>query len=892
MQTSVDDNGSARRVEAEPHQQGRPPPRLNTGRKVNGMDTFELIDGYPPLNCGFNLTTVMYGGYNMTDEEIRTHGVTAFSLGTLKDYEDRLNIEDTSEDIWAKRTSIAEAALAARFEEETKTRNAVAMAPQTTAPKPPAFKAPPKKLDLICSTSSAGEGISESASRERIPECNDELPESNATIHVDNHIPKTPSAHGEITLAREESVHALKEEIPVGNGDLPKSSWHPHYKNAPPLPCRADGAWNFTFVRGCPDRPPYLSELAASTYGNLKKACSKSIPEKCVSFTRPSEQTFGTVRVGLCTSLLNRGYKAIKTLPITLANLWPHRQWCKMYLVDFNSSDGIVQWIKNNCHEALEAGLLMLYECHELVYYHTATTRNTAHRVALDDGCHIVCNWDIQNIADSHFAEDMINRFGCRNASRSRNVDLIQYYTEDPDDGTYGRIACFASDFTYFRGYDEDSHPVGDPDCDLIRRFTDAGRRMIRPKHGSTALPLSKHEATANIDPNIEMTWEEMDKANRKTFQTRRKNGLLIRNHRNEKYPFFGCDEVTPVTGGTFGRTPYVVAVNVRGDDDRMFPDQEILRATIVMPWTPNTYTYDREVMRSAREEAIKRDFIYAPLYVQFKLQHAPRGSEEEENDEEEDFTSNASFEDKNGEDKNGEDHSKDEGRGCTKNEGTSINHDKGGGASKPSDNNEPVGGTKKGETHGNEDKGEVIKSGPDEPVRGTKKGETHGNEDEGEVIKSGPDGPVGGTKKGETHGINHGTNKTNEDEEDTSPPDERGGMKKEEINGINHEDEEDAIKLPDEPGGGTKKEETLGVSHGINKSNEDVEDAIKSPDGLIGVTKIIRTTGGGREGHSSPAWVGDQTDWKWNGDWKKKNWRGRGKDTTQSSPFYPQNQG
>merc|ERR1719193_1391090 len=193
---------------------------------------FELIDGYPPLNCGFNLTTVMYGGYNMTDEEIRTHGVTAFSLGTLKDYEDRLNSEDTSEDIWAKRTSIAEAALAARFEEETKTRNAVAMAPQTT---------PPKKLDLICSTSSAGEGISESASRERIPECNDELPESNATIHVDNHIPKTPSAHGEITLAREESVHALKEEIPVGNGDLPKSSATIHVDNHIPKTPSAHG---------------------------------------------------------------------------------------------------------------------------------------------------------------------------------------------------------------------------------------------------------------------------------------------------------------------------------------------------------------------------------------------------------------------------------------------------------------------------------------------------------------------------------------------------------------------------------------------------------------------------------------------------------------------------
>merc|ERR1712133_169426 len=145
--------------------------------------------------------------------------------------------------------------------------------------------------------------------------------------------------------------------------------WHKHYALRPTLP--AEGVWNWNV---------FVDEYHQT---GITQAFSDVLKEQCwammskyneaitpLDFYTPSDKmalTRCSVKVGLCTCLLNRAHQVKIALPMTIANIWRHREWAKIYLVDFGSDDGIIEWIKENLGFAMgPGGCLQVFECKEL----------------------------------------------------------------------------------------------------------------------------------------------------------------------------------------------------------------------------------------------------------------------------------------------------------------------------------------------------------------------------------------------------------------------------------------------------------------------------------------------------------------------------------------------
>jgi len=192
--------------------------------------------------------------------------------------------------------------------------------------------------------------------------------------------------------------------------------------------------------------------------------------------------------------------------------------------VDFDSSDGTLEFVLKYCRVAIDCGLLRVYSSSELPYWHASVAKNTAHLCATEED--VLVNLDADNLVGPHFLQDVVQQF----ASGYRGA--VQY---EADEGTCGRIACRRNDFLSLRGYDEDCYPMGAQDVDLVQRFRKlpgAGHRRVHGAACGTAIPNSKEQAIRCCDPAIYggVKWTRMDEVNRQRFNERRRLGQLVRN--------------------------------------------------------------------------------------------------------------------------------------------------------------------------------------------------------------------------------------------------------------------------------------------------------------------------------------------------------------------------
>ena len=162
--------------------------------------------------------------------------------------------------------------------------------------------------------------------------------------------------------------------------------------------------------------------------------------------------------VALCTATKNRLWQLERALPLNLFHAWPHRNWTTVYLVDCGSTDGTLEWVKDKCRDAMNAGLLKVYTA-ECQYWHASICKNTAHKVAKED---ILVNVDCDNLIGPEFPVIVADQF-------KLGKTVVQF--EGKSSGSAGRIACIKNQFYEIGGYDEDTLPMGFQDIDLLRRL-------------------------------------------------------------------------------------------------------------------------------------------------------------------------------------------------------------------------------------------------------------------------------------------------------------------------------------------------------------------------------------------------------------------------------------
>jgi hypothetical protein len=274
-----------------------------------------------------------------------------------------------------------------------------------------------------------------------------------------------------------------------------------------------------------PSRLLELVEAASDAAEWLKAKDIDSQLEESIALLAKAP-TSSELTVDLCTCTRGRLWQLARALPLNILQVWPHRNWCKIHVVVCRRDDVSVEWMRKNCRAAIDVGLLHIYQVardNDFPYWHASVAKNSAANVASRD---IIVNVDSDNIVGPDFCVDVAERFKAR---VDEDHSMVLHY--ENVDGTCGRIACFRKDFYKIRGYDEEAHPAGAQDVDLLKRLEALPcqyQKVDLP--GSTAIPNSKQETVRACDPDIGLTWKEMNAENRDVFWYRRRRDPDLRN--------------------------------------------------------------------------------------------------------------------------------------------------------------------------------------------------------------------------------------------------------------------------------------------------------------------------------------------------------------------------
>lgn len=144
---------------------------------------------------------------------------------------------------------------------------------------------------------------------------------------------------------------------------------------------------------------------------------------------------------------MGRFHHLERTLPINLINASSYPN-CEFIILNYNSNDGIHEWIKQNLKNWLESGLVKYFRTQQPKYFIPAHAKNIAHRQATGD---ILCNLDADNFVVPGYPEYLNDLFQKEDyVVGSSSLDIFDF------NGGYGKIAIKRQHFYNVGGYNED----------------------------------------------------------------------------------------------------------------------------------------------------------------------------------------------------------------------------------------------------------------------------------------------------------------------------------------------------------------------------------------------------------------------------------------------------
>ena len=230
-------------------------------------------------------------------------------------------------------------------------------------------------------------------------------------------------------------------------------------------------------------------------------------------FTRPLDRQFS---ISLCTTCMGRANDLAQTLPKNIADNadYPHLEFV---VLDYNSQDGLEQWIKENMMPYVESGRLVYAKTTEPKWYQMAHSRNVAFKLASGE---IVCNVDADNWTGPGFAS-VLNRLANERQSRAvftKGRQLIR-----------GRLAFYKQEWEKeLGGYDETLQHYGHDDMDLMYRALLQGFRLMW--FGKDYVERIRTGSLERVQNMAVKNWRHTEKINRAVSDSNIERGLLKSN--------------------------------------------------------------------------------------------------------------------------------------------------------------------------------------------------------------------------------------------------------------------------------------------------------------------------------------------------------------------------
>ena len=177
------------------------------------------------------------------------------------------------------------------------------------------------------------------------------------------------------------------------------------------------------------------------------------------------------LKICFCTVVKNRLHHLKVTLIKNLESNLDYEQ-LQFLILDYNSDDGVDEWVRVNMEQYLLNGKLVFYKTSEPAFFHRSHSRNMAMLLSNSD---IVCNIDADNFTGPSFANYINDSF-----QTNPNIFLSTYSKERNNKAdVLGRICIRMKDFQLINGYDESMEHYGFEDYDLINRLEHLGLRKV-----------------------------------------------------------------------------------------------------------------------------------------------------------------------------------------------------------------------------------------------------------------------------------------------------------------------------------------------------------------------------------------------------------------------------
>ena len=228
------------------------------------------------------------------------------------------------------------------------------------------------------------------------------------------------------------------------------------------------------------------------------------------------------MKLSFCIACMNRFHQIKKTLIENLKDNEEDSHLVDFVLVDFNSQDGLKDFVLTNFKKELEEGYLKYYFTEELKDWHGPIAKNTPHRLAEGD---ILVNLDADNYTGYRGGKFLLDIY----ESNERDV-FIHQGQNIFGKGNSGRVSYYREDFMLLGGHNEEFLPMGHLDGDIISRLVASGTRRINEpedKYNNT-IKNTKEETIKYC--NSEHTWREMCQYNMKLSKENINQNKLIAN--------------------------------------------------------------------------------------------------------------------------------------------------------------------------------------------------------------------------------------------------------------------------------------------------------------------------------------------------------------------------
>lgn len=177
-------------------------------------------------------------------------------------------------------------------------------------------------------------------------------------------------------------------------------------------------------------------------------------------------------KISLCTVCMNRLHHVRQTLR---ANILDNSDYdnLEFVLLDYNSSDGLENWIRDEMQPFIETGRLKYFRTEEPQFFDRTHSRNLMFKLASGE---ILANVDADNFTGKGYASFINEEFNKDFAILLvADTEMRHYFLRN----AFGRFCCSREAYFKVRGMDESMKSYGSETLDLYARLKRSGLKEV-----------------------------------------------------------------------------------------------------------------------------------------------------------------------------------------------------------------------------------------------------------------------------------------------------------------------------------------------------------------------------------------------------------------------------